>query len=101
MKESGTFKEYYELLSKSFEYLQRLLFDFKMRKLSMLNEERDFIQYKSEELVHIILPLTSHLRALSRKVSVKCIGPVMVHKIIDTETFLPQLKTSFACRYQF
>ena len=31
VKVSGTFKEYYELLSKRLEYLQKLLFDFKMK----------------------------------------------------------------------
>ena len=30
VKASGTCKEYYELLSKRFEYLQKLLFDFRM-----------------------------------------------------------------------
>ena len=56
VKVSGTFKGYYELLNESLEYLQKLLFDFKM-KLSVLNKEREFFQYKSRDLVYIICPL--------------------------------------------
>ena len=45
MQVSGTFREYYELLNKRLEHLQKLLFDFKMGKLSKLNKEREFFQY--------------------------------------------------------
>ena len=89
MKVSGTFKEYYELLSKSLECLQNWLFDFWMKKLSMLNIDREFFQYKSGDLVHIISFLISQLRTSSRKVSVNCVGPVVVHGIIDSKSFLP------------
>ena len=41
IKISGTFKECYELLTKWLDYLQKL-FDFKMKKLSQLNKEREF-----------------------------------------------------------
>ena len=80
--------EYYELLGKRLEYLQKLPFDFEMKKLSMLVKEREFFQYKSGDLVYIITPLTSQLRTSSRKVSVKYVGPVVVYKIIDHKSFL-------------
>ena len=54
----------------------------------MLNKEREFIQYKSGDLVDIILPLTSQLRTSSRKVSVKYGGSVIVYKIIKPKSFL-------------
>ena len=50
---SETFKEYYELLAKRLDCLQKSLFDFKMKKLSLLDKERD--------LVHIISPLISQI----------------------------------------
>ena len=37
VKVSATYKDFYELLNKKLEYLQRSLFDFKMKKLSKLN----------------------------------------------------------------
>ena len=70
------------------EYLQKLLFDFKMKKITMLNMVREFIQDKSGDLVYIISPLTSQLRASSRKVSVRYAGPVGIQKIIGPKSFL-------------
>ena len=37
IKVSGTFKEYYELLNKRIKYLQDILFNFKSRRLAMIN----------------------------------------------------------------
>ena len=39
VKVSETFKEYYELLSKRLVHFQKLLFEFNMKKLFMLNKE--------------------------------------------------------------
>ena len=55
VKVSGTFMEYCDLLSKRLEYLQKLLFDFKLKKLSMLNEDREFFQYKSGDIIYIYI----------------------------------------------
>ena len=44
MKVSGTYKEYYKLLNKSLEYMQKLLSDFNMKKVLMLDKEREFFQ---------------------------------------------------------
>ena len=38
-------KEYYKLLNKRLWYLQKLIFDSKMKKLMMLNKDREFFQY--------------------------------------------------------
>ena len=42
-----------------------------MKKLSKLIKKREFFDYKSEELVNMISPLSSQLMTSSRKVSVK------------------------------
>ena len=59
IKVSGTFKDYYELLNKWFQYLHKLLQDFKSKRLTMINKDRTSFQYNSGYLVYIISPLTS------------------------------------------
>ena len=59
-----------------------------MRRLALLNKNRDDIQYNSSDLVYIILPLTSQLRTASKKVSIKYIGPLAVYKIVDPHNYL-------------
>ena len=56
IKVSRTFKEYYELLNKRIKYLQNVLFNFKSKRLAMINKDRGFFQYKSGDLVYIISP---------------------------------------------
>ena len=87
IKVSRTFKEYYELLNKRIKYLQDILFNFKSKRLAMINKDREFFQYKSGDLVYIISPLTSQLCTASRKVVIKYVGPVVLYKIIDLHNY--------------
>ena len=48
IKVSRTFREYYELLNKRMKYLQDILFNFKSKRLAMINKDRAFFQYKCE-----------------------------------------------------
>ena len=75
IKVLGTFKDNYTLLNKRLQYLHKLLQDFKSKRLVMINKDRNFFQYKSGDLVHIISLLTSQVRKLSRKVAMKYVGP--------------------------
>ena len=84
----ATYKEYYERLEQRFKYLQKVLLDFKMRQLALLNKDREYFQYNSGDLVYLISPLTSQLRTASRKIMVKYIGPLVVYKIIDPHNYL-------------
>ena len=59
-----------------------------MKRLALLNKDRDDFQYNSSDLVYIILPLTSQLRTASRKVSIKYVGPLGVYKIVDPHNYL-------------
>ena len=59
-----------------------------MKRLALLNKDRDDFQYNSSDLVYIILPLTSQLRTASREVSIKYIGPLAVYKIVDPHIYL-------------
>ena len=83
IKVSRSFREYYELLNKRIKYLQDILFNFKSKRLAMINKDRGFFQYKGGDLVYIISPLTSQLHTASCKVAIKYVGPLVIYKIID------------------
>ena len=59
-----------------------------MKRLALINKDREDFQYNSGDLVYIILPLTSQLRMASRKVSIKYVGPLAVYKIVDPHNYL-------------
>ena len=59
-----------------------------MKRLALINKDREDFQYNSGDLVYIILPLTSQLRTASRKVSIKYVGPLAVYKIVDPHNYL-------------
>ena len=69
-------------------YLQKVLLDFKMRQLALLNKDWEYFQYNSGDLVYLISPLMSQLRTASRKIMVKYVGPLVVYKIIDPHNYL-------------
>ena len=54
-----TYREYFIQLDKRLEYLHKLLQDIWMKRLALINKDRDNIQYNSGDLVYIISPLTS------------------------------------------
>ena len=62
-----TFKEYYTLLGKRFQYLHEVLQDARTKRLALMNKDRDQFQYNSGDLVCIISPLTSQLRTAPGK----------------------------------
>ena len=88
IKVSRNFREYYELLNKRIKYLQDILFNFKSQRLAMINKDRENFQYRGEDLVYIISPLTSQLRRASWKITIEYVGPVVVYKIIHPHNYL-------------
>ena len=88
IKVSETFREYYELLNKKIKYLQDIPFNFKSKRLAMINKDRAFFQYKSGDFLYITSPLTSQLCTASWKVKIKYVGPVVIYKIIDPHNYL-------------
>ena len=87
-KNQPIYKDYYTLLNRRLQYLHKLLQDFKSKRLALINKDRDFFQYNRGDIVYMISPLTSHLRTASRKVAIKHVGPLVVHKIIDPHNYL-------------
>ena len=61
IKESGSFKDYYTLLNKRLQYLQKLLQDFISKRLATIYKDRNFFQYNFGDLVYLISPFTSQL----------------------------------------
>ena len=88
IKVSDTFKDYYELLNKRFQYLYKLLQNFRSKRLVMINKDSTFFQYNSGDLVYIISPLTGQLCTALRKVMIQYVGPVFIYKIIDLHNHL-------------
>ena len=88
IKISGTFREYYGLLNKRIKYLENLLFNFKSKRVTIINKDRNSFNYQSGDLVYIISPLTSPLCTASRKVTIKYVGPIVIYKIIDPHNYL-------------
>ena len=54
----------------------------------LLNKDWEYFQYNSGDLVYLISPLTSQLRTASRKIMLKYVRPLVVHKIIDQHNYL-------------
>ena len=88
VKVSGTYKTYFAQLDKRIEYIHRHLLDLQMKRLALVNKDRDDFQYNSGELVYIISPLTSQLQTASRKVSIKYVGPLAMYKIVDPHNYM-------------
>ena len=88
IKISGMFKDYHTLLTKRLNYLQKMLQNFKMKRLELLNKDREYFQYNSRDLVYLISHLTSQLRTSSRKFVVNYVGPLVVYKIVDQHNYL-------------
>ena len=88
MKVSGTYQDYYILLNKRLHYLQNLLQNFKLKCLALINKDREYVQYNSEDLVYLISPVTSQLRIAPRKVAIKYVGPLVIYKIVGPHNYL-------------
>ena len=68
--------------------MHKILQEFKWKRLEMINKDRNFFQCNSGYIVYIISPLMSQLRTASRKVAIKYVGPLVVHKILDPHNYL-------------
>ena len=88
IKVSRNFRQYYDSLNKRVKYLQDLLLNFRLWRLAMINKNRENFRYRGGDLVYIISPLTSQLRANSQKIAVKYAGPVIIYKIVDPHNYL-------------
>ena len=65
-----------------------MLQNFKVKCIALINKDWDYFQYNPGDLVYLISPLTTQLRTNSRKVSIKYVGPLLIYKIIDPNSYL-------------
>ena len=59
---SGSFKEYNELMKKRFAYFKRIVQDYRVLKLDMINKDKPMTQYKPEYLVTSFHPKLVYLK---------------------------------------
>ena len=59
-----------------------------MKRLALINKDRDFFQYNSGDLVYILSPLTCQLRTTSRKIAIKYVGLLAVYKTVVPHNYL-------------
>ena len=85
---SGSYKDYYTLLNKRLKYLQETLQQFKSKWFMMINKTLGSFPYNSRDIVYITSPLTSQLRAASRKVAIKYVGTSVIYKIVYPHNYL-------------
>ena len=84
---SGMFRDNHTLLTKRLDYLQKMLRNFKLKQMALLNKDREFFQYNSGDLVCLISPLTSQLRTSSRKFGINYMGPLVIYKIVEPHNY--------------
>ena len=68
-------------LKKKIRISTQTLTGIRMRRLALINKDRD-------NLVYIISPLTNQLRTALKESSIKYIGPLAVYKIVDPHNYL-------------
>ena len=62
-----------------------------MKRLALINKDRDFFQYNSGDLIYLISSLTSQLTTTSRKIAIIYVGLLVVYKIVDPHNYLMTL----------
>ena len=65
-----------------------LLHDFRSKRLTVINKDRNFIQYNNRDLVYLFSPLPNQLHTASRKVAIRYVSPLVIYKIINTHNYL-------------
>ena len=82
---SGTFKEYYERLSKNLKYLGERLEKFRSTRLDLLNKDR---KPHSFQVVYMFQARGAMVQSTSRKINTYYVGPLVIYKAIGLNQFL-------------
>ena len=62
--------------------------NFKAKCIALINNDREYFQYNPGDLVYLLSPLNTQLRANSRKVSVTYVGSLVICRIVDPHNYL-------------
>ena len=85
---SGTFKEYYERLSKNLKYLGERLEKFRSTRLDLLNKDRKPHSFQVGQLVYMFQARGAMVQNTSRKINTYYVGPLVIYKAIGPNQFL-------------
>ena len=85
---SGTFKEYYERLSKNLKYLGERLEKFRSTRLDLLNKDRKPHSFQVGQLVYMFQARGAMVQSTSRKINTYFVGPLVIYKAIGPNQFL-------------
>ena len=85
---SGTFKEYYERLSKNLKYLGERLEKFRSTRLYLLNKDRRPHSFQVGQLVYMFQARGAIVQSTSRKINTYYVGPLVIYKAIGPNQFL-------------
>ena len=85
---SGTFKEYYERLSRNLKYLSERLEKFRSTRLDLLNKDRKPHSFQVGQLVYMFQARGAMVQSTSRKINTYYVGPLVIYKAIGPNQFL-------------
>ena len=85
---SGTFKEYYERLSKNLKYLGERLEKFRSTRLDLLNKDRKPHSFQVGQLVYMFQARGAMVQNTSRKINTYYVGPLVIYRAIGPNQFL-------------
>ena len=85
---TGTFKQAKDLLDKKLTYLREMLRKFRDKRFEVLNRNKGFSGYTSEQLVYLFFPGHSFLHTGNRKFTCKFVGPLAIWKCFSPTQFV-------------
>ena len=85
---SGTFKDYYEKLKKSLQYMEERLQKFRSQRLDLLNKDREYQAFEIGQTVYMYQARGSVVETGNRKIKCKYIGPLVIFKAVGPNQFL-------------
>ena len=85
---SGSFKDYYEKLKKSLQYMGERLQKFRSQRLDLLNKDREYQAFEVGQIVYMFQARGNVVETGSRKIRCNYIGPLVRFKAVGPNQFL-------------
>ena len=85
---SGTFKDYYEKLKKTLQYMGERLQKFRSQRLDLLNKDREYQAFEVGQIVYMYQARGSVVETGSRKIIYNYKGPLFIFKAVGPNQFL-------------
>jgi len=85
---AGTYRQYLRNLQKHLTTVRTKLQEFRDKRQEVMNKDKELHGFTVGEIVYLHLPSGAILRAGSRKIRCKFVGPLVVYKAISPTQFL-------------